>query len=218
MKNTLIAAAVLTLLIAAARTGSAEDSLVTDAANAPPIQALLPRAESPAPKAAPEAKAEAPGKAEPAAEAPAAKPVVKAEPKPEAAKKPAEPVKALNAFAQTFVPLAEAYKRAHDEMQRWIVDIDAQTGGVATDISRIQEDIQKNEAAITKMKLAGGGERSEEGRALAKENKQLWADLSVARKERSALIKGFMREAVQRVKGSQSDILEKLEDVKSQAK
>lgn len=214
MKNTLAAAALLTLLLAPARTVSAEEPAPAEAANIPPIQGLLPKTESPAP----EAKAEAPAKAEPAAEAPAAKPAAKAEPKPEAVKKPVEPVKELNAFAKTFVPLADAYKRAYEEMQLWLRDIDSQTGGVATNISRIQDDIQKNEAAITKMKIAGGSERSEEGRALAKENKQLWADLSAARKERSALIKGFMREAIQRVKGNQADILEKLEDVKSQAK
>lgn len=212
MKNTMLAAAILTFLLAMTRIAAAENSAPADPAIKPPTQSELPGV------AAPEAKVEAPAKADPVAEAPAAKPAPKAEPKPETVKKPAEPVKELNSFAKTFLPLADAYKRAYEETQRWILDIDAQTGSVSTQISRIQDDIQKNEAAITKMKIAGGSERSEEGRELAKANKQFWADLSAARKERAALTKGFMREAIQRAKSNQIDIIEKLESIKAQAK
>lgn len=223
MKNTLTAAAILTFVLALSRTGAAQDSAPADPAKAPAVQSDLPKAdkpepktEAPAPKPAPKAAPEA--KAEPEAEAPAAKPAAKAAPKPEAVKKPVETVKELNSFAKTFVPLADAYKKAYEEMQRWILDIDARTAGVAANISRIQDDIQKNEAAITKMKIAGGSERSEEGRGLAKENKRLWDDLSAARKERAALSKDIIHEAIQRAKGNQVDIIGKLEDIKAQAK
>jgi hypothetical protein len=237
MKNTLMAAAILTFLLATARMSAAQEAASSEPASKAeaPIAAPAPKAEpkpeakaeapaktepaaeapvaKPAPKAAPkpEVKAEAPAKTEPAAEAPVAKPA----PKPETAKKP---TKELNASAKIFLPLADNYKKAYDELQLWIMNIDAQTAAVSAQISRIQDDIQKNEAAITKLKIQGGGESSEEGRALAKDNKQLWADLSAARKERSALTKGFAKEAIQRAKGYQMEIIEKLEDIKAQAK
>ena len=235
MKNTLMAAVILTFLLSAARMAAAQEAATSEPATKaePTIEAPAPKAEpkpeakaeapakaeaesppaKPAPKAAPkpEAKAEAPAKTEPAAEAPAAKPA----PKPETAQKPA---KELNASAKIFVPLADNYKKAYDELQLWILSIDAQTAAVSAQISRIQDDIQKNEAAITKLKIQGGGESSEEGRQLAKDNKQLWADLSAARKERSALSKGFAKEAIQRAKSYQMEIIEKLEDIKAQAK
>jgi outer membrane biosynthesis protein TonB len=171
-------------------------------------------AAKPEPKAAPKPEAKPEAKAE--AETPAVKPAAKAAPKPETAK--IEPVKELNSCAKVFVPLADTYKKEYEEMQRWILTIDAETANVSAHISRIQDDIQKNEAAITKLKLAGGREGSEEGRELAKSNKQLWADLSAARKERTALNKGFAREAIQRAKNNQAEIIGKLEDIKAQAK
>lgn len=231
MKNTMMAAAILTFLLAAARTAAAQEAAPADSANKPAIQSALHEAakpeqavETPAPKSEPkaapkpEAKAETPAKTEPEAEAPVAKPAPKAEPKPEMAPKPVEPAKELTPCAKAFVPLADNYKKAYDELQIWIRHIDAQTAGASAAISRIQGEIEKNEAAITKLKIEGGSESSEKGRELAKDNKKLWADLSASRKERAALCEGFTREAIQRAKRYQVEIIETLEGIKAQTK
>lgn len=211
MKNALLASLILTLAFAATRMAAAQDAPETQAeAPAKPE----PAAEAPAPKTEPKPapKTEAPAKVEPEPEAPAPKPA----PKPEAPAAKAEPAKELNPGAKIFVPLADNYKKASDELQAWILHIDAEISGVSGRISRIQADIEKNEAAITKLKL--DGDRSGEGKNLAKTNKELWADLSAARKERADLSKGFAREAIQRAKSYQLEIIEKLEAIKAQAK
>lgn len=220
MKNTLLSVLILTFLLAAPRTNAEEEAVPADTASKPPIQNDLTKADKPEAKSAPkpDAKAEAPAKAAPEAEPPVARPAAKAEPKPEPAKKPVEPAKELNPSAKIFVPLADTYKKAYEDMLMWIRSIDAETAEISTRIARIQEDIQKNEAAITKLKIDSGGESSDEGRALAKDTKQLWADLSAARKERTALSKGFMREANSRAKSYQAEVIEKLEDIKAQPK
>lgn len=158
-----------------------------------------------------------------ATEAPA-QPEVKPEAKPEAAKpetKPApepkaETPKELTPCAKTFVPLADSYKKAYEELEKWIGDVDTQTTAATAKIDKIQEQIEKNEAAITKLKLQATREGSANGRELVKNNKTLWSDLSATRKESAALCAGFAREAVQKARRYQSDVAAKLEGVKAQ--
>lgn len=149
---------------------------------------------------------------------PEPKPVVKKEqPKPaEAAPAPAP--KELTACAQCFTPVAAVYKKAHDDFQQWIAGVDAKTAEASAKIEALQAKIEANEAAITKAKLKGGKDNEAKGRDLAKDNKQLWADLEATRKERSAMCQSYAREAILKAKQFQGEVLEKLESAKSQAK
>lgn len=150
----------------------------------------------------------------PEAGAPKAEPAKAESPKPEAPAKPAAK-KEPSAGAKALTPLAESYKKAYEELQMWIDQIDQQTSDVNARIAKAQDEIQKNEGAITKAKLDGDDKA---GRELAKQNKQLWADLASAKKERSALFKGFAVEAAQKVKGYSTDAAEKLQQAKTELK
>ena len=162
------------------------------------------------------APAEQPAAEEPAKSAEPAKPAEQAKPAKHAEAKAAPaPAKELTPCAKSLVPLADSYKKAYEEMTKWIGDVDAKTLEVSGRIAKTQEQIQQNEAAITKAKLDGDDAK---GRDLGRDNKQLWNDLTAARKEKSALCSGFAREAAQKVKEFSTDAAEKLQQAKSSMK
>lgn len=214
-------ALLLSAAVAAARPALAQD----DAADKPAEKAeqtVEASAKMEPAKAAPAKAAEKPAEKAEATKAnesdaaptkPAPKPAPKKEPSP--AKEAAPAKKELSAGAKALTPLAESYKKAYDELQKWIEQIDQQTADVNARIAKAQDEIEKNEGAITKAKLSGDDKT---GRELAKANKQLWTDLAAAKKERSTLFKGFGVEAGQKVKGYSADAAEKLQQAKSELK
>lgn len=222
----ILAAAGLVVATAAAEeaTPAVDKPAAQEAAEASAQPEIKPEAK---PEVTPEAKPEA-AKPEPKPEA--TKPELKSEPKTEAPAKPAENTpkvetatkpeapKELTPCAKTLVPLADSYKKAYEELEKWIGDVDAQTAAATTKIEKIQEQIEKNESAITKLRLQGTRASSAKGRDLATNNKLLWSELSATRKESSALCAGFAREAVQKARHYQSDVAAKLEGVKAQLK
>lgn len=158
-----------------------------------------------------------PAKEEPAkqaAEAPAKE--APAEAAKEAAKEAApEAAKDLSPCAKALVPLAESYKKAYEELQKWIADVHAKTSEAGDKVRKIQEQIQQNETAITKAKLDGDDAKAKE---LTKANKQLWNDLETAKKGQASVCSGFPKEAAQRVKQYTEDSEAKLDECKSQMK
>jgi uncharacterized phage infection (PIP) family protein YhgE len=179
-------------------------------------------APTPSPADKPNQDASAPDKdasAAPEAKAPEAPKA--AAPKPaavEAAPKAPEAAKELTPCAKSLTPLAESYKKAYDGMQKWIAQVDDKTSAVNAKIDKLQEQIQQNEASITKLKLEGGKQAAARGRELDKENKRLWTALSAARKEKSALCSGFSRDTAAMVKLNSADINEKLQGSKAEMK
>jgi hypothetical protein len=146
----------------------------------------------------------------PAAEAaPAAKPAA------EAAPAPAAPAKELSSCAKSFVPLADSYKSAYDDMQKWIGQIDAQTAAASDKAQKLQTQIQQNETAITQAKL---DKNDSKAKSLQKENKKLWDDFNAAKKELSAMCSGFAKEASARVKQYADASNKALDAMKAQAK
>lgn len=164
-------------------------------------------AAKPAEEAAPEAAAEAaPAKEE------AAKPAAKAAPE---AAPAAAPAKELSSCAKSFVPLSDSYKKAYDDMQKWIAQIDTQTAAAGEKVQKLQAQITENETAATKAKLDGDGKK---GKELAKENKQLWTDFNAAKKSEAATCSGFAKEAADRVKQNTDVANKALEALKAQTK
>jgi hypothetical protein len=182
---------------------------------APAAEAPEEEAAKPAEEAAPAAKpaADTPAAAVPAVEAaPAAKPAMDAPPA--AAPTPAAvPAKELSSGAKPFVPLADSYKTAYDDMQKWIGQIDAQTAAVSDKAQKLQTQIQQNETAITQAKL---DKNDSKAKSLQKENKKLWDDFNAAKKELSTISAGFTKEASSRVKQYADASAKALEGLKSQ--
>jgi hypothetical protein len=177
------------------------------------------------------AKAEDP-KAEAAAAAPAASPAPEASPAPAAAaaaahaKEPtpaptavpvhvAEPPKELSACAKSFVPLADTYATAYDDMKKWIGEIDTKTAATSENAQKMQTQIQENEAAITKAKFDRDNAKAKE---LQKENKTLWDSFNAAKKEASAQCSQYSKDAAARVKQYADATAKALETMKAQAK
>jgi hypothetical protein len=169
--------------------------------------------ETPAPAAAAEAapaKEAEPAKEEPAKPAAAAAPAAAAEPAAAAA-----PAKELSGCAKAFVPLADTYKSAYDDMQKWIAQIDTETAAAGAQVQKAQAAVQANETATTQAKLANDSAKTKE---LQKENKKLWDVLNAAKKSQSDACAKFVKEAPQRVK-QYTDVTNKaLDALKSQAK
>lgn len=135
---------------------------------------------------APPAKEEA---AKPAVQAPVAEaPGPKTEP---------APPKELSVCAKALVPLADSYKSAYEDLQKWIADVDEKTAAASDKVTKIQAQIQANETAITKAKLDGDDAKAKE---LGKANKQLWSDLEEAKKGASQACSNLSKEAAERVK------------------
>lgn len=174
-------------------------------------------AEEPAPPAKEEPAKEAPAPAEPAAAAPAKEEPAKEAPvaAAPAAAAPAEAPKELGACAKSLAPLADSYKKAYDDLQKWIASVDSQTTAADANIKKMQDQIQQNEAAITKAKIDGDDKKAKD---LEKQNKTLWSDLNAAKKTQSTTCSGFTKEAEQRVKQYEADIEAKLKAFAAAAK
>jgi hypothetical protein len=179
---------------------------------------------------------EDPKKETPEAAAPekAAEPAADAKPaEPEAAKKEAEPAaaaapaaavpaaaaaeapKPLSAAAKSFSPLANTYKGAYDDMQKWMETVSAQTAASDEKITKLQKQISDNEAAITQAKLAGDDKKV---KSLTSENKKLSSEASSAMKGLNSAKADFVKQAEQRVKQYQSASDAALTQVKNSSK
>ena len=113
------------------------------------------------------------------------------------------------------MPLADSYKAAYDDMQKWIGQIDAQTAAVSDKAQKLQTQIQQNETAITQAKL---DKNDSKAKGLQKENKKLWDDFNAAKKDQSAACSKFVKEAPQRVKQYSDATSKSLDALKSQSK
>jgi hypothetical protein len=136
-----------------------------------------------------DAKKEEPAK-EPAAE----------EAKPPAAAPPAaaaEPAKELSGCAKSFVPFADTYKAAYDDLQKWIAQIDTATAATGQKVTALQAQVKENETALTQAKM---GNDDSKIKSLQKENTKLWDDLRKAQKAQSDACAKFVKEAPQRAK------------------
>jgi hypothetical protein len=125
------------------------------------------------------------------------------------------PAKEMSACAKAFVPLADSYKKAYDDMNKWIAQVDAQTSAASEKTKKLQDQIQANETAITSAKLAKDDAKV---KSLTKENKQLWTDFNEAKKAQDKSCSGFSKEVSDRVKQQNDAINKALADVKAQAK
>ncbi|MBI3548211.1 MAG: hypothetical protein HY078_04065 [Elusimicrobia bacterium] len=123
--------------------------------------------------------------------------------------------KEVSPCAKTFTPLADAYRKAAEDMDRWIKEIDAQTSATDVMIKKLEAEVEANEAKMTKLKLHEDAASQSERRELEKENRQLWADLKTARKDREALCQGLAKQASQRVKEYNVEITERLKQLQS---
>ena len=157
-------------------------------------------------------KEEAPAPA-PAAEA-AAKPAEEAAPAAKAAPE-AAPAKEMSACAKSFAPLADSYKSAYDDMQKWIGQIDTQTSSANANVQKLQAQIQQNEAAATQAKL---DKDSAKVKDLQKENKKLWDEFNAAKKSQTEACAKFVKEAPQRVKQYADAANKALDALKAQSK
>jgi hypothetical protein len=178
-------------------------------------------AEAPPAKEEPAAAKETEKPAEAAAEAPKAE-AAKEETKPAAAAAAATPApkappaaKELGASAKSFAPLADSYKKAFDDMQAWMVTVDAQLGPGDEQVRTLQEKLKQNETAITQAKAAGD---SKKVKSLQSENKQLTSDASKAQKNLTAARGDYLKQATQRAKQYQAASDAALEQVKAQSK
>jgi uncharacterized phage infection (PIP) family protein YhgE len=146
-------------------------------------------APAPTPEAAPtpaDAPAPAAAAAADAAPAPAAAPAADA-----------APAKELSGCAKSFSPLADTYKSAYDDLQKWIGQIDAETAAAGDQVQKLQTQIKDNETAITQAKFNKDNAKVKE---LQKQNKQLWDEFNKAQKAQSDACAKFVKEAPQRVK------------------
>lgn len=222
MKGTLW---VLVVAIVGLAYAAAQDKQVEPAATVAEVEEAKPAPESAKTQepAKPEpVKAAEPVKAPEAPKAPEPAKVVEPVKAPEAVKaseivKAPEPVKAreLTPCAKAFVPLAEGYKKAYDDAMRWIQQVDEQTAAADAKVNGLQETVEKNEALITKLKIEDTKESKLRARDLARENKQLWADLSAARKERTAKCAAFSKAAAQLNKEIAAEISARLSAIQA---
>ncbi len=149
---------------------------------------------------APEAEAAPAKEAAPAAAAaPAAEPAPAKEhaAKAEEPKAAAPAKKELSACAKTYVPLADTYKAAYEDMEKWIDQINTQTTAASDKVAKLQAQIQENETATTQAKLAGDNAKVKD---LTKQNKALWNDMNAAKKGLADTCAQFGKEAAARVK------------------
>ena len=181
----------------------------------PAVAQEEPAKEEPAKEEAAKPAAEAAPVAEPAKEE-AAKPAAEAKPAAAPAPAPAPaPAKELSSCAKSYVPLADSYKAAHDDMQKWIGEVDKQTAAASDKAQTLQTQIQQNETAITQAKLDKDDSKA---KSLQKENKKLWDEFNASKKELSTLCSGFAKQASERVKQYADAASKALEGVKSQSK
>jgi hypothetical protein len=125
----------------------------------------------------------------------------------------AAPAKELTPSAKAFVPLADSYKSAYDDMQKWIGQIDTQTAASNDKSQKLQTQVQENETAITQAKLKGDNAKVKD---LQKQNKSLWDQINAAKKEQADTTSKFAKDAAQRVKQYTDATNKALDAIKSQ--
>ena len=123
------------------------------------------------------------------------------------------PAKDLTPSAKTFVPLADGYKSAYDDMSKWIAQIDSETAAASEKSQKLQTQVQENETAITQAKLKGDNAKVKE---LQKQNKTLWDQITAAKKEQADTSGRYTKDAAQRVKQYTDATNKALDAVKSQ--
>jgi hypothetical protein len=158
-----------------------------------------------------------PAKAEPSKEAPPkeAAPATAAPAAAVSAAAAPPPTKELSSCAKGFVPIANSYKSAYDDMEKWIAEIDKATGESSAKLAALQDQIQKNEAAITQAKLAKDNAKAKD---LQKENKKLWDDYNAGKKSLSDTCSKYVKDASMRIKQYADATNQALDSLKSQGK
>ena len=132
------------------------------------------------------------------------------EPK-DACPEPAKPEeRKLEGCSASFQTLADGYREAHERMQKWVYEASDQAAAVAKREAVLQEKIQQNEAAMTRLKLEWSKEAKAKLKELARENKELWRELEGVRKERKVLCRGLYTAAEQKVKELSAQMKERL--------
>jgi hypothetical protein len=131
--------------------------------------------------------------------------------------KPAAPPapKELSSSARALQPLAESYKQAYDDVQKWITQVDSQTSATDENVKKLQAQIQANDDAIKTAKAAGD---SSKAKALTKENKQLTSQLNSAKKSSADTDSTLAKEASDRAKKYEAGTNKAISDIKEQAK
>ncbi len=157
-----------------------------------------------------EPKKEEPAKEETAVPAVAAAPAAALAPAAEAA-----PAKELSSCAKSFVPLADSYKSAYEDLQKWIGEIDAATAAANDKVQKLQAQIQQNETAMTQAKLDKDNAKAKD---LQKQNKTLWDDFNAAKKGQSDACAKFAKDAPARVKQYTDATNKALDALKAQTK
>ena len=165
--------------------------------------------------AAPAVAQETPPPAKEAPAKPAAAAPAKEAPPAPAAKAAPETPKELSFCAKALVPLAESYKKAYEDLQKWIAEVDAKTAAGNEKVQKIQQQIQANETAITQAKLDGDDAK---GKERTKANKQLWSDLEDAKKSQTQSCSPLSKEAAERVKRYEAASEAALDQCKAQLK
>ncbi len=127
---------------------------------------------------------------------------------------PAKPEeRKLEGCSARFQSLADEYREAQESMQKWVYEASDQAAAVARRESVLQEKIQQNEAAMTRLKLEWSKEAKAKLKELGKENKELWRELEGVRKERKALCRALYAAAEQKVKDLSAQMKERLTKV-----
>ncbi len=127
----------------------------------------------------------------------------------------AEPAKELSSCAKSLAPLADSYKSAYDDMQKWIGQIDTETAAANDKVQKLQAQIHENETATTQAKLDKDNAKVKD---LQKANKTLWNDFNAATKAQSDACAKFVKEAPQRVKQYADATNKALGELKAQTK
>jgi hypothetical protein len=121
----------------------------------------------------------------------------------------------MSASAKTFVPLADSYKRAYDDMQKWISEIDAKTSAASEKSSKIEAQMKANDAAIA---TATAAKDKSKAKDLQKENKKLADELTASKKELATISSSYTKQASDRVKSYNEASGKALADLKAQGK
>lgn len=125
------------------------------------------------------------------------------------------PAKELSGCAKSVSPLADSYKSAYDDLQKWIGQIDTETAAAGDKVQKLQAQIQQNETATTQAKLDKDTSKVKD---LQKSNKTLWSDFNAATKAQSDACAKFAKEAPQRVKQYTDATNKALDALKAQMK
>ncbi|MEK7743518.1 MAG: hypothetical protein AAB578_03945 [Elusimicrobiota bacterium] len=124
---------------------------------------------------------------------------------------PAKPEeRKLEGCSARFQTLADGYREAHESMRKWMYEASDKAAAVAKREAVLQEKIQRNEAAMTRLKLEWSKEAKAKLKELARENKELWRELEGVRKERKVLCRGLYTAAEQKVKELSAQMKERL--------